>query len=275
MTPTDRRRWRWRTPRHLRDPIQQQAGYRRRIEHGTTTVFVTDAGNREVLEYDGASGAILRWHAYGLGSNDVLNQMNVAAATRATLVPDILGSVIGSQDSSSGTLTKIGYLPYGKSANAPGTFGYTAQRIDPEIGGLYYYRARHYSPAWGRFLQTDPIGYNGGINLYAYVGNDPLNGTDPLGLYTLQIGLAGSWNLPFSVAIPAGFGIAIDTSGHVGVYGYLGLAANLGASVNAGASIQVSNAKTICDLQGPFLMPAPTEEWVLVAQWITSEDLVF
>src|SRR5260370_21269921 len=80
--------------------------------NGTTTVFVTDASNREVLEYDGASGAILRWYAYGLGSNDVLNQMNVAAATRATLVPDIQGSVIASLDSSSGTLSKTSYLPY-------------------------------------------------------------------------------------------------------------------------------------------------------------------
>jgi RHS repeat-associated protein len=62
------------------------------------------------------------------------------------------------------------------------TFGYTAQRIDPETNGLYYYRARHYSPAWGRFLQPDPIGTTGGVNLYAYVGNDPLNFTDPDGL---------------------------------------------------------------------------------------------
>jgi hypothetical protein len=57
-----------------------------------------------VLEYDGASGAIQRWYAYALGPNDVLNQMNVTAGTRATLVPDILSSVIGSQDSSSGAL---------------------------------------------------------------------------------------------------------------------------------------------------------------------------
>src|SRR5207237_8285974 len=84
-----------------------------RTVNGTTTVFVTDADNREVLEYDGASGAILRWYVYGLGSNDVLSQMNVAANTRATFVPDIQGSVIGSHDSSTGTLSKIGYLPYG------------------------------------------------------------------------------------------------------------------------------------------------------------------
>ena len=53
---------------------------------GTTTVFVTDADNREVLEYDGGSGAILRWYAYGLGANDVLNQSNVAAGTRVALI---------------------------------------------------------------------------------------------------------------------------------------------------------------------------------------------
>jgi len=144
-------------------------------------MFVTDAANREVLEYDGSSGAILRWYAYGLGSNDVLNQMNVAAATRATFIPDVQGSVIASLDSSSGTLSKIGYLPYGKSASATAPFGYTGQRIDPETNGLYYYRARHYSPAWGRFMQPDPIGLAGGSHLYAYVGNDPLNLTDPNG----------------------------------------------------------------------------------------------
>jgi RHS repeat-associated protein len=105
----------------------------------------------------------------------------VVAGTRAALIPDIQGSVIASLDSGSGSLSKIGYLPYGKSASS-GPFGFTGQRIDLETNGLYYYRARHYSPAWGRFLQVDPIGTQGGINLYAYVGNDPLNFTDPNGL---------------------------------------------------------------------------------------------
>jgi RHS repeat-associated protein len=151
-----------------------------RTVNGTTTVFVTDAANREVLEYDGATGAILRWYAYGLGSNDVLNQINVAASTRTTLMPDIQGSIIASLDSTTGALSKIGYLPYGKSASA-GPFGYTGQRIDTETNGIYYYRARHYSPLLGRFMQADPIGYSGGVNLCAYVGNDPLNHIDSSG----------------------------------------------------------------------------------------------
>ncbi|CAN5129292.1 hypothetical protein BH10PSE6_BH10PSE6_20880 [soil metagenome] len=148
----------------------------------TSTLFVTDADNREVLEYDGSTGAILRWYAYGLGPNDVVSQANVGASSRVTPLPDLLGSIIALMDTSTGALTRYGYKPYGDSSSAPSQFGYTGQRIDGELSGNYYYRARHYSPSWGRFLQGDPIETDGGENFYAYVQNDPLNLTDPSGL---------------------------------------------------------------------------------------------
>jgi RHS repeat-associated protein len=62
-------------------------------------------------------------------------------------------------------------------------FGYSGQwggYTDSETG-LVLLTHRFYDPETGRFLTRDPIGYEGGINLYAYVGGNPVNWTDPLG----------------------------------------------------------------------------------------------
>ena len=74
------------------------------------------------------------------------------------------------------------YDDYGiPGANNLGRFQYTGQAWVPELG-MYYYKARMYSPTLGRFLQPDPIGYGDGLNWYDYVGGDPVNFVDPFGL---------------------------------------------------------------------------------------------
>ena len=227
-------------------------GWRKsRTVNGTTTISVTDADNREVLEYDGNSGAVLRWYAYDLGPNGVLNQMNVPGDTRGAFVSDLQGSIIGTFNSA-GALSKTAYLAYGGSAVAATPFGYTGQRLDSESGGLYYYRARHYSPSLGRFLQSDPVGYSAESNLYAYAGNNPLSALDPLGLWTIQVG--GQVNIGFwgIGSLSFGVGIVADSQGNAGTYWSFGLGGGVGAYAKATLGGAATSASTIFDLQSDF-----------------------
>ena len=65
-----------------------------------------------------------------------------------------------------------------------GEFGYVTEYSTDQFpgAGLLYLQQRYYDPDVGRFLTPDPIGFAGGLNLYAYCGNDPVNRVDPLGL---------------------------------------------------------------------------------------------
>ncbi|WP_156029662.1 RHS repeat-associated core domain-containing protein, partial [Sphingomonas sp. URHD0057] len=75
------------------------------------------------------------------------------------------------------------YDEFGKpGASNIGRFQYTGQAWIPELA-LYYYKARFYAPHLGRFMQTDPVGYEDSPNAYNYVLGDPVNNADPTGAY--------------------------------------------------------------------------------------------
>jgi RHS repeat-associated protein len=83
-----------------------------------------------------------------------------------------------------GVTQALAYSPFGTVATSSGSSGnrlkYTGREDDGS--GLYYYRARYYDPAIGRFISEDPKGFEAGVNFYAYVENNPVNANDPTGL---------------------------------------------------------------------------------------------
>lgn len=153
------------------------------------TRFLYD-GQQAIGEYD-HSGTLLKRYVPGFGLDNVVTSYEGAGYDRRWLLADERGSVVSITDGAANAITTNTYDEYGQPGSGnSGRFQYTGQMWLPQAQ-LYHYRARTYAPQLGRFMQTDPIGYAAGANIYAYVGADPTNAVDPWGL--MEIKQAVEW----------------------------------------------------------------------------------
>jgi len=146
------------------------------------------------------------------------------------IIPDHLGAPYAITDTNGNTGWTWDHDPFGNGAAPVYNLRFPGQYFDTETG-LHYNMARTYDPVTGRYIQSDPIGLAGGINTYAYVGNNPVVGVDPLGLYNyhedLKIFAEAMGIIGTGAALSITAGAAIATAPAVLTIATLGIAATV------------------------------------------------
>jgi RHS repeat-associated protein len=196
----------------------------RKVVGHTTTRFHYD-GDNPVQELDGA-GNIVANLLTGFGLDEFFTRSG-SPGTR-TLLADALGSTLALADDAGTVQTSYTYEPFGTSAvtgqSNTNSYQYTGRENDGT--GLYYHRARYYSPSHQRFISEDPIEFRGGdVNLYSYALENPIQLVDSQGLDV---------TIAYYPTFATHVGIAVNDNPSVGFYpatGFYALLSPFGISV--------------------------------------------
>ena len=158
-----------------------------------TTYYLYDLENRLIAEISG-DGTVLREYIWLENEPLALREYELRPGLYY-YINDHLGAPQQLITADGTTVWQAAYLPFGEAQLRVGTvqnnLRFPGQYYDAETG-LHYNWNRYYDPEIGRYISPDPIGLEGGMNLYAYVGNDPVNWMDPWGLTPAGTAIGGT-----------------------------------------------------------------------------------
>jgi RHS repeat-associated protein len=142
-----------------------------------------------------ADGTLREYYTRGIGiAGDVGSLIaetrfeNNAAVSTTYLHSNWRGDVVMAADTSGNVVGEYAYTTFGEQLSSVGSFvpRFTFSSKERDASGLVYHGFRYYSPVLCRWISEDPIREGGGFNLYQFCGNDPVNGIDPYGEFTLS-----------------------------------------------------------------------------------------
>lgn len=167
---------------------------------GTSTNFLYDGLN--LVQELTSSGPPTANLLTGLGIDETFTRADGTGTS--TFLLDALGSTLALADATGTVQTQYTFDPFGVTTTSGVTSTNAAQFTGRENDGtgLYYYRARYFSPQAQRFVSEDPLGLLADVNVYGYVGNAPTQVTDPLGLQALNRGPVPAWGKPEEPGAP-------------------------------------------------------------------------
>ena len=239
---------------------------------GVTTVFHYDFNGNIIAESD-LDGNFTTEYLYNGKGRVAL--VDVASSEMFYFLNDRLGTPQMLTDASNTVVWEGLYKPFGEANVNPNSsvvnnFRFPGQYYDAETG-LHYNYHRYYDPSTGRYLRPDPIGLFGGINLFEYSLNNPINSIDPLGLLTL--GYDVSVTAGAGAGATAGYTYVIDSNFNIAKIRHSGGGGFGGVSAGGASQFQVTNAPTIHHLTGtsvstgfsvgPKVVEA-TAEWIVM-----------
>jgi RHS repeat-associated protein len=218
---------------YVLDAMNRRIGVRR---NGTLVRgFLYQDGLKPIAELDASNTVVTR---FVYGARAIVPDYLVKGGVTYRIISDHLGSVRLVIDPASGAVAqRIDYDEFGRVTmnTNPGfqPFGFAGGMLDDDTR-LVHFGAREYDPFVGRWMQKDPTQFQGGgTNFYEYVGNDPVNGADPSGLFPVwdildwYFFLKSLWEFIQCPSWSNGFDLALNTVGLLPIIPSLGTAKSL------------------------------------------------